>query len=378
MTAPTNLIAELETAIANSSAPRRADILLHVTDLFVGAPNRFSADEISFFDDIIVRLATTIEVGVRSLLAHRLAPIPNAPSNITRLLANDDEIRVAYPILAQSERLDDEALVQAARTKSQKHLLAISRRKSLGQIVTDVLVERGDQQVVLSTAKNSGAKFSNSGFARLVSRSSGDDVLTSCVGLRPDLPQNLYLTLLATASEIVRSKLTLERPHLRPEIEQAVARVAGNLHKEATSGPAQNAAGHASMQMNDVADQAIEGRTDAVTQSGRLEEMVPALARACKLPLEFVENALREDQPETILILAKAAKLSWTTAKALLSQRAGAQQGSTIRIDQCMAGFERLNLATAQQIVQFWSRRAQASRKQHAPHVPQSKQQSAR
>jgi len=138
-----------------------------------------------------------------SLLAHRLAPIPNAPSNITRILANDDEIRVAYPILAQSERLDDEALVQTARTKSQEHLLAISRRKSLGEIVTDVLVERGNQQVVLSTAKNSGARFSDSGLALLVRRSNGDDVLASYVGVRPDLPHDLFLTLLATASEMV-------------------------------------------------------------------------------------------------------------------------------------------------------------------------------
>ena len=55
-------------------------------------------------------------------------------------------------MLTQAERLDTETLIQCAKTKNQEHLLAISRRKSLPESLTDVLVERG-QQVVLSTAK---------------------------------------------------------------------------------------------------------------------------------------------------------------------------------------------------------------------------------
>ena len=104
------------------------------------------------------------------LLAVRLAPIPNAPPRIIRTLAFDDEIDVAGPVLEQSERLDDDALVESARAKSQAHLLAISRRRSLSEKVTDILVERGDELVVWSAAENSGAKFSEAGFSRLAQR----------------------------------------------------------------------------------------------------------------------------------------------------------------------------------------------------------------
>ncbi|MGE5774487.1 MAG: DUF2336 domain-containing protein, partial [Hyphomicrobiales bacterium] len=68
-------------------------------------------------------------------------------------------MEVASAVLTQAERLDTETLIGCARTKNQEHLLAISRRKTLPESVTDVLVERGDQQVVLSTAKNNGARF---------------------------------------------------------------------------------------------------------------------------------------------------------------------------------------------------------------------------
>jgi uncharacterized protein (DUF2336 family) len=131
------------------------------------------------------------------------------------LLACDDVIEVASPVLTQAERLDTETLIQCAKTKNQEHLLAISRRKSLPESLTDVLVERGDQQVVLSTAKNGGARFSGRGFATLVRRSHCDEQLAACVGARPDLPPELFDKLLEVASEKVRAKLEVERSESR-------------------------------------------------------------------------------------------------------------------------------------------------------------------
>ena len=130
-----------------------------VTDLFIMGSPQYSDDEIALFDDVIIRLAAEIELSARSLLAVRLAPIPNAPPKIIRALAFDDAIEVARPVLVQSERLDEPTLVENGRTKSQEHLLAISRRRSLSEQVTDVLIERGDQRVVLSIAENRGARF---------------------------------------------------------------------------------------------------------------------------------------------------------------------------------------------------------------------------
>ena len=85
-----------------------------------------------------------------------------------RALAFDDLIEVAAPVLSQSERLDDEALIETARNKSQAHLMAISTRKVLSGAVTDVLVLRGNDEVVQSTVNNPGAEFSERGFTRLV------------------------------------------------------------------------------------------------------------------------------------------------------------------------------------------------------------------
>jgi uncharacterized protein (DUF2336 family) len=200
-----------------------------VTDLFIVGLDQYSDAEIALFDSILISLSEQIEISARALLAARLAPIAKAPPNIIRALAFDDEIDVAGPVLAQSERLDDPTLVENVRRKGQEHLFAISRRRSLSESVTDQLVERGDQLVILSTAGNSGAKFSDAGFAILVRRSDGDDRLAACVGSRSEIPLPLFHKLLAEASQAVRERLEAEHPDAKREVHRAVVEVTNRI-----------------------------------------------------------------------------------------------------------------------------------------------------
>jgi len=95
---------------------------------------------------VIGRLADEIELAVRVKVAKRLAHFDDAPFNVITKLALDDSIDVAGPVLQHSKRLDAKTLVTAIRTKSQPHLLAISRRDSIPVAVTDELVTRGNRK----------------------------------------------------------------------------------------------------------------------------------------------------------------------------------------------------------------------------------------
>ncbi len=145
------------------------EALQRVTDLFLSASPSYSDEQIALFDDVFNQLVANLEISVRAMLANRLAPVPNAPPMIIRTLAFDGSIEVAGPVLTQSKRLDDPALIHNARSNGERHLLAISRRNAISEAVTDVLLTHGSRQVVLSVAGNSGAKFSDSGFAVLFS-----------------------------------------------------------------------------------------------------------------------------------------------------------------------------------------------------------------
>jgi uncharacterized protein (DUF2336 family) len=353
MTATEKLLNEVEDAMASGSLVRRGKIVRHVTDLFIVGSAQFGDQEIELFDDVLTRLAMEIEVSARALLAVRLAPVKNAPPRIIRTLAFDDEIDVAGPVLEQSERLDDAALVETASKKGQGHLLAISRRHALSESITDVLVERGDQQVVLSAAENRGARFSAMGFSGLVRRAEGDDRLAACVGSRPEIPPHLFLKLLAKASQSVRAKLEAIHPGARREVGQAVAEVADRIRAEAFGHSPDYTAALAYIWALHRRGQLDDRKLGAIARTGHLAEITAGLAVKCELPLKFVERAMKEEHAEMLLIVAKAMALSWPTVKAILCARPRTGEISGREIAQCAASYERLKITTAQEIVRF-------------------------
>jgi len=162
------MITELEVALQNGSIAKRTELLRRVTDLFFGGTDTYSAEQLSLFDDVFSRLIDHIEGKVLSELSTRLAPIANAPAKVIQRLARDDDIVISGPVLQHSQRLTDDDLIEIAKSKSQEHLLKVSGRANLNEAVTDVLVERGDAQVVNEVAANAGARLSKEGFSKLV------------------------------------------------------------------------------------------------------------------------------------------------------------------------------------------------------------------
>jgi uncharacterized protein (DUF2336 family) len=175
--------------------------------LFVAESDRLTDQQINVFDDILGHLIKRIEAKALAELSRRLAPIHNAPIEVVRQLARDDNIGVAKPVLTTSARLSDSDLIEIASKKTQAHLLAISARAQIETAVTDILLQRGDQDVFYTLAENSGARFSARGFETLVRRAEGDGRLAEKVGLRLDVPLRLFRELLSRATEAVRTRL---------------------------------------------------------------------------------------------------------------------------------------------------------------------------
>src|SRR6185312_10269753 len=114
--------------IQHGSQDKRAMTVQRIANLFVnGAPN-FNEDHIGLFDDVLCRLVVENEAKARAEMANTLAPMPNAPLELMRHLAHDEDIAVAGPVLTQSKRLQEPELVELANTKGQAHLAAIAGR----------------------------------------------------------------------------------------------------------------------------------------------------------------------------------------------------------------------------------------------------------
>ena len=350
---PENLLDELQATLAHGTVARRVEALRRVTDLFLNNEIDYSDEQIGLFDDVFQCLMLHIETSAKALLANRLAPVDIAPPLTIRALALDDVIEVAGPVLTQSNRLDDDALIEAARNKSQAHLLAISNRKSLSGAVTDVLVLRGNDEVVQNTVNNPGAEFTERGFTRLVNRAENDDDLATCVALRPTIPRHLYLKLLAKASDTVRERLASANPRQTKQVSGAVKEATRRARTAKSGVTEQTAIAHALIKSLFDDGRLDELQIASFAEGGKFDETNAAVAALANVPVTIAESMMIETRSEGVMILAKVAGLAWSTVKAIISLRDNLAGGEPTDLLVCKETYERLRPSTAQQVLRF-------------------------
>ncbi|WP_029587419.1 DUF2336 domain-containing protein [Bradyrhizobium sp. URHD0069] len=348
----------LDDAILRGTAESRTRALWYTTDLMIAG--RYSDEEIWTFGEVIGRIADEIEVAARAALAKRLADFDRAPVNILHKLAFDDSIEVAGPVLGESDRLEDYALVANVCTKSQPHLLAISKRKSLDETITDVLVTRGNQEVVNSVAKNNGARFSDFGFLHLIQRAEGDSILAEQLGLRKDIPRHIFQQLIAKASEDVKKRLEHERPDMVDQIQTSVTDVAGALQSK--FGPVSRSyfvakrvvtAQHRQGNLN-------ENSISGYARSHKLDEVTIGLSLLCSLPGDVIERALVDKNREMLLVVTKALDFSWATTMSLLFLGAKDHRITAKDLYDLEKEFGGLNVETSRSVLEFYKSRKNA------------------
>lgn len=358
MTGSKSFLRELDDAVLRGTAESRARALWHTTDLMIAG--RYSEEEIWTFGEVIGRLADEIEVAARAQLAKRLARFDRAPVNIIHKLAFDDSIEVAGPILSESKQLESYALVANACTKDQAHMLAITKRESIDESVTDVLVTRGNWDVVNTVANNNGARFSDFGFLHMIQRAEGDSILAENLGLRQDIPRHLFQQLIAKASDDVKKRLELERPGMIDQIQTSVTDVTGALQSK--FGPVSRSYFVAKRV---VATQHQQGNLNENSISGyarshRLEEVTIGLSLLCSLPGDVIERAMLDKNREMLLILAKALDFSWATTMALLFLGAKDHRITAPDLKVFESDFNRLNVETSRSVLEFYRSRKSA------------------
>ncbi|MBI1204590.1 MAG: DUF2336 domain-containing protein [Rhodopseudomonas sp.] len=362
-----SLLIELERTFAGGSADRQADILRRITDLFLAGAGQYNDEQVGLFDGVILRLAEKIETKARAELANRLAPEPNAPPSIVRRLARDPSIEVAEPVLRQSTRLDDADLLAIAdeadriggHSDGQDRLLAISKRAAISETVSDVLVTRGNRNVVLSVTQNQGASISDAGYGRLVDRSLDDEVLTICVGMRRDIPRQHFQSLISQASQVVLAKLEAANPTAVADVRKVLADITG----QPVSAPSAMSASYieAEARFNGLrqAGKSADAIVQELSATGQFAGIVAALVGLAQAPREFVESVMndRRGDNDFALLLARAAGLSWPSAMQICILRRGPGGLPPLALEAARLSYARLKPDTARRVIHFYNER---------------------
>src|SRR6201994_2130088 len=228
MTVAASMIPGLEEIVRNGDPQRRTGAARLISELFFEGAANLRPNHVDLFDEILIGLVPHAELVARVELAERMSLIVNAPRVLVGRLARENEIMVAGPLLRRSPVLDEVALLEIARVKGQGHLLAMSERPTLSPDLTDVIVRRGDRDVVRRAARNEGAAFSQAGYSTLIKRASQDGVLTLAVGQRADLSAPQLKDLLAGSIDVVRRRLLdVVKPERQSAIRTMISEISG-------------------------------------------------------------------------------------------------------------------------------------------------------
>jgi len=361
---------EVEAAIRAGSPERHVETARRVTELFLLSADSYGGEQIELFGDVLERLIKTIElraiadVSARVALAElstQLAAVKQAPPSVIRRLAAHDEIAVARPVLTESPRLNQDDLAALAQAKSEQHLLAISGRWWLTEIVTDALLARDYPAVSRRLVNNPGARMSATGFAVVLRQAESDPDLAVETGIRVDLPFELRQRLLQRATEAVRSRLLARAPpHLFEEIRGAIAAVSAGADRQMSTArdfaSAERTVG-ALVKNHQLNEPVLAG----FARQRKYEETVVALAALSKSAVEVIRPLMQSLRDDGILVPCRVVGLKWDTVSAVLNSRFASGTMAPHELAGARDQYAKLTLENAQRLLRFWQVRSTAT-----------------
>jgi uncharacterized protein (DUF2336 family) len=372
MTTFSSLINEIQDTTVSGLTKRQLRALTRMTDLFVAGSGHHSKQQIELFDEVFKTLVAVIELETRTKLSLHLAAVADAPAALVRAFAADEAIAVAGPVLTASTALSDADLVVNARTQGQGHLHAIAKRRTLSEVITEILIERGDPNVVHTVAQNAGARFSDGSFRELVARAGDDAQLALHVGMRNDIPRHHFLKLLETASASVSARIVAANPRLADAVQDAVTEVVDDINQEIRKHSPDHARAKSRVKRLQNWHELSEGNVHAAARAQNFEQTAVALSVLACCPIEMAERAILNENPGVVQVIAKAGGCSWATVKALLLMAAADRRMSEKDLNRARDDYERLEAQTAKRVLEFYEARRDAHATASPPIVPEA------
>lgn len=357
MTVAASLIPGLDEIVKRGDPRRRGEIARAISELFFRDSAKLRPELIDLFDNLLIDLVPHAEHASRVDLAERFSQLNNAPRHLVNQLARENEIAVAGPVLRRSPVLDDAALLEIARLKGQGHLLAMTERPALSADITDVLVERGDRDVVRRAAANAGAVFSPGSYSELIKRAAQDGVLTLRIGQRGDLSGENLKQLLDGTLDVIRRRLSsVVNPVRQIEIKRAMAAI-----EEAAlpPGPRRDFSGaQRTVLALHRGGHLGESALLSFAKANKYEESIASLSAMSGVRLSVLDRLIAGDRYDPILILGRVLNLGWPTVRALILLWHGPlRTPADADIEAARMNFTRLMPATAERVVNFWRNR---------------------
>lgn len=279
-----------EQASGLSLSPEDVDRLLHdaTSGTRVDMTNKIASSynmsgltdqEAIVAEQIFRLLMRDTELNVRVTLAQHLKESTQIPHDIIKTLAHDVE-EVSLPVLEFSQVLTDEDLSELIQaTKEVSRYLAISRRRSVSETISDKLLAKGNDEVTASLVDNSGAAISEAAYDKIITLHKGDDQMMQRITKRPYLPvtvvDKMMSVVSASLADTLKKKYKSSAPLIDKEMDKTREKETLSLIRVAQG------------------ESDIDSLISQLRKSGRLTPSI-ILSALCQGDFDFFEQALAQ------------------------------------------------------------------------------------
>jgi uncharacterized protein (DUF2336 family) len=307
-TATLSRLPDLIALAEEGSSEKRRALLRELTERFFGSSARTATEE-TLYGDVLANLAAEMETAVRSELSARFASAPDAPHSLIRRLAHD-EAAVAGAVLAASPVLSDEDLLGVVRKHGQDHLRAVSARPSVSEAVSEVIVERGDDETLGTLLRNDGARLSRKSSEAAVERARVNPALHEAAVSRASLPPDLLNEMYFVVEARLRTRILEQNARLDPALLES-ALVAGRARIATDDGalPADYAACSAYVEELKVAGQLTPQMLARFLRSGGTTSFLIALAQLAEIDFHTARQIVDRRELDALAVVCKSADL---------------------------------------------------------------------
>lgn len=342
------MLDQLSQLSADTSSEGRRRLLSAVTDLFlVDSDPTDEAQE--HYTAIAERSLSEMQTPDRQDYAERVAAEPTLPRSVANTLASDPEADVARLVLKLSPVLTDADLAAIAVTHSQKHLVAIAERETLSENVTDILVDRGDRQVLRTVSGNEGAAFSDQGFDRLVERGGEDrQVQANLTKRQEQLPVSQARRVMQIAAQAAYQSAGPQVELISGEPPKRVVREARERRLELK------------LLIADLKDgrRVIDDVVGILARDDRAFDLAQVISTFSDIPNAQALRALLQPEPTGIAVACRALGLSAESFRSVLELRAKRLGLPATRIPADLSAYETLPAETSERAMRFLKVRA--------------------
>ena len=171
----------------------RLALMKRLADVTCLPSSRVNAFERAMTADLLVEILREASPDDRRRVARRLCNLVDIPTRLLRLMLRD-EIAVATPLLQQETTLSDADLIDCVREGGLEHRQLIAKRRQVGEMVCEALVEAGEAGVIDLLLRNAGAQLSANAVDALVAASRNAPEFVATLLRRAELrPAHAYV-----------------------------------------------------------------------------------------------------------------------------------------------------------------------------------------